>query len=73
MITFENNLNPDQAQHFIGPEVGSNCFQNFLEGKEISINPDGEEPQDCSCIHLSVCSVILICANRQQLVWLDLN
>ena len=33
-----NSLDPDQVQHFVGPEVGSNCLQRLSadkEGKEL--------------------------------------
>ena len=24
-----NRLDPDQAQHFVGPDLGPNCLQNY--------------------------------------------
>ena len=36
------SLDPDQAQRFVGPDVGPNCFQRLsaedLEGKEFIVN-----------------------------------
>ena len=26
LITFENSLDPDQARHFVGPDLGPNCL-----------------------------------------------
>ena len=26
LITFANNLDPDQARHFVGPDLDSNCL-----------------------------------------------
>ena len=38
-----NNLDPDQARHFVGPDLGPNCLQRLsaddkspLAGKELS-------------------------------------
>ena len=28
-IRVSNNLDPDQARHFIGPDLGSNCLQRL--------------------------------------------
>ena len=25
-----NSLDPDQARHFVGPDLGSNCLQRFI-------------------------------------------
>ena len=38
-----NSLDPDQARHFVGPDLGSNCLQRLLADnkfadKELSIN-----------------------------------
>ena len=30
-----NSLDPDQAPHFVGPDLGPNCFQQTLVGKEL--------------------------------------
>ena len=27
-----NSLDPDKAQHFVGPDLGSNCLQNLSAG-----------------------------------------
>ena len=27
-----NNLDPDQARHSVGPDLGPNCFQRLLAG-----------------------------------------
>ena len=29
-IRVSNSLDPDQAQHFVGPYLGPNCLQRFL-------------------------------------------
>ena len=26
-----NSLNPDKAQHFVGPDLGSNCLQKYQQ------------------------------------------
>ena len=34
-----NNLNPDQARHFVGPDLGPNCLQRLsadIAGKELN-------------------------------------
>ena len=28
--TGSNSLDPDQARHFVGPDLGPNCLQNLL-------------------------------------------
>ena len=28
-----NRLEPDQARHFVGPDLGPNCLQNYLQTK----------------------------------------
>ena len=28
MIRVSNSLDPDQARHFVGPDLGPNCLQN---------------------------------------------
>ena len=28
VICFANSLNPDQAQHFVGPDLDPNCFHS---------------------------------------------
>ena len=30
------NLDPDQARHFVGPDLGPNCLQRLQAGKEIN-------------------------------------
>ena len=32
-----NSLDPDQARHFVGPDLGSNCLQKTLVGKESTL------------------------------------
>ena len=32
-----NSLDPDQAQHLVGPELGPNCLQR-LSGDDIALN-----------------------------------
>ena len=29
-IRVSNSLDPDQARHFVGPDLGLNCLQRFL-------------------------------------------
>ena len=29
MIRVSNSLDPDQARHFVGPDLGSNCLQRL--------------------------------------------
>ena len=35
-ISVSNNLNPDQAQHFVGPDLGTNCLQRLSAADKIS-------------------------------------
>ena len=38
-IPMSNSLNPDQAQHFVGPDLGPNCLQSLsadIAGKELN-------------------------------------
>ena len=40
-IILSNSLNPDEAQHFVGPNQGTNCLQQqkvLLAGKELRNN-----------------------------------
>ena len=30
-----NSLDPDQAQHFVEPDLGPNCLQGLSAGKEL--------------------------------------
>ena len=30
VITFANSLDPDQARHSVGPDLGSNCFNTLM-------------------------------------------
>ena len=30
-------FDPNQAKHFVGPDLGSNCLQTALVGKELKI------------------------------------
>ena len=30
-----NSLDPDQARHFVRPDLGSNCLQRLSAGKEL--------------------------------------
>ena len=42
-----NSLDPDHAQHFVGPDLGPNCLQSYqqmtLGGKELQILGPGLE------------------------------
>ena len=33
-IRVSNRLDPDQARHFVGPDLGHNCLQKLSVGKE---------------------------------------
>ena len=39
-----NSLDPDQAKHFVGPDLGPNCFNGYqqmtLVGKELITRAD---------------------------------
>ena len=38
-IRVSNSLDPDHAQHFVGPDLGSNCLQRLsadMVGKELN-------------------------------------
>ena len=40
-IRVSNSLDPDQAQHFVGPDLGQNCLQRLsgdIAGKELLQN-----------------------------------
>ena len=38
-IRVSNSLNPDQAQHFVGPDLGPNCLQR-LSADDTNVTPD---------------------------------
>ena len=44
-IKVSNSLDPDQARHFVRPDLGSNCFQRLSAGatldKELTLSPTG--------------------------------
>ena len=42
-----NSLDPDQARHFVGPDLGPNCMQKTLVGKALIIISDDAL---CLCI-----------------------
>ena len=35
-INGSNNLDPDQAQHFVGPDLGANCSERLSASDKIS-------------------------------------
>ena len=35
-ISVTNSLNPDQARHFHGPDLGPNCLQGLLAGDKVA-------------------------------------
>ena len=35
-----NNLDPDQARHFVGPDLGPNCLQRLSAEKKVA--PSGQ-------------------------------
>ena len=41
-IRVSNSLNPDHARHFVGPDLGPNCLQNWQQttpvGKDLKLN-----------------------------------
>ena len=39
-ILVSNNLDPDQAQHFVGPDLGPNCLQRLVADKKVA--PSGQ-------------------------------
>ena len=32
-----NSLDPDQARHFVGPDLGPNCLQRLSADKELKL------------------------------------
>ena len=34
-----NGLDPDQARHFVGPDLGSNCFQRLSADNNSRLSP----------------------------------
>ena len=39
-LSVSNNLDPDQAQHHVGPDLGRICFQSYQEtlaGKRVNL------------------------------------
>ena len=43
MIRVLNSFDPDQARHYVGPDLGPNCFhlgyqKRTKEGKEINVH-----------------------------------
>ena len=52
-----NSLDPDQARHFVGPDLGSNCLLMTLVGKEVTVLRDSK-----------VKSLYKLCGNEDESV-----
>ena len=50
-----NSLDPDQARHFVGPDLGPNCLQKASAGKELNIAlctcDKYQNLRSCSIVH----------------------
>ena len=42
-IRMSNLLDPDQAQHFVGPDLGPNCLQNIFVSRQQKSPQAGKE------------------------------
>ena len=39
-IRESNSLDPDQAQHFVGPDLGPNCLQSLSADKKFATSKE---------------------------------
>ena len=49
VITVSNSLDADQDQHFVGPDLGSNCLQRRSTDDKVAASKEMVEPEILCC------------------------
>ena len=67
-IHVSNTLNPDQARHFVGPDLGPNCLQRLSADNKVALSGKELNTKQLTCRYYFLAKTLA----KVKLIWLQL-